>query len=360
MEQTYPYKVLIVAPSLDIMGGQAVQADLLYKNLEADGVRVGFVPHNPRPPGILYKLTRIKYVRTVVVSFFYILKLLYHIPDYDIIHIFSASYISFLLAPTPAILIARFFDKKIILNYHSGECRDHLERHGKIAIPIMKKAHRIVTPSGYLVDEFADFELKAEFVYNLVDFSQFEYKPRQKFEPRIIVARNLEKLYNIPASIRAFKIVKEKYPQATLTVVGAGNAEAEARELAKSENIADISFTGRVERSDMGELYNKHDIFLNSSDIDNMPVSFLEAYACGLAVVSTKAGGIPYICRHEETGLLVELNDHEGLARCIMRILSEDGLGKRLTDAAKEECTNYTWTSVRQGWHKVYRDLYHV
>lgn len=360
MNQEYPYKVLIVAPSLDIMGGQAVQADLLYESLKADGVQVGFVPHNPRPPGILYQLTKIKYVRTLVVSFFYILKLLYHIPDYDIIHIFSASYMSFILAPTPAILIARFFDKKIILNYHSGECRDHLERQGKIAIPIMKKAHKIVTPSGYLVDEFADFGLDAECVFNIVDFTQFVYRPRPKFEPRIIIARNLEKLYNIPASIRAFKIIKEKYPQAELTVIGAGKAEAEIKELIKAENIANISLTGRVERTEMGELYNKHDIFLNSSDIDNMPISFLEAYACGLAVVSTNAGGIPYICKNEETGLLVERDDHQGLARCILRVLEEDGLGQRLTANAKQECKKYNWTSVRQGWHKVYRDLYNV
>jgi len=358
--QAYPYRILIVAPSLDIMGGQAVQADLLYKNLQADGVEAGFVPHNPRPPGILYQLTKIKYVRTLVVSILYILKLIYHIPHYDIIHIFSASYMSFVLAPMPAILLARFFDKKIVLNYRSGECRDHLERHGKFAIPILKKADKIVTPSGYLVDEFADFGLKAESVFNLVDFSQFEYRPREKYEPRIIVARNLEKLYNIPTSIRAFQIVKEKYPDATLTVIGEGSAEVEIKELAATEHIADITFTGRVERREMGDLYNKHDIFLNSSDIDNMPVSFLEAYACGLAVVSTKAGGIPYICRHEEIGLLVELGDYRGLARCILRILDENGLGQRLTSTAQQECKKFAWTSVRQGWHKVYRELYHV
>lgn len=359
MSQSYPYKVLIVAPSLDIMGGQAVQADLLQRNLKSDGVTVGFVPHNPRPPGVLFELTKIKYIRTLIVSLFYLCKLISTIPKYDIIHIFSASYISFLLAPTPAILIAKFFDKKVILNYRSGECRDHMERHGKIAIPIIKKVSKIVTPSGYLVDEFADFDLPAESVFNIVDFTQFEYKSRNKFQPKIIVARNLEKLYNIPASIRAFQIVQEKYPQAEMTIIGAGSEEPNIKSLIVENKIEGITLTGRVERSVMGELYNQHDIFLNSSDIDNMPVSFLEAYACGLAVVSTNAGGIPYICQHEENGLLVKCNDHAGLAESMLRILDNPELGQSLTEKAKSECDKYTWSSVREGWQKVYSELYH-
>jgi len=358
MSSDYPYKVLVVAPSLDIMGGQAVQADLLVKNLRADGVEVGFVPHNPRPPGVLYELTKIKYVRTLIISFFYLIKLLITIPKYDIIHIFSASYMSFLLAPTPAIIISCMLGKKIILNYRSGECRDHLERHGDMAIPIIKQVDRIITPSAYLVDEFADFGLKAGYVYNLVDFSQFVYKKREKFNPKIIVARNLEKLYNVSTSIRAFQLVKDKYPDASLTIVGAGMDEQDLRNLVTQSDVKDVTFTGRVERSEIADLYQEHDIFLNSSDIDNMPVSFLEAYACGLAVVSTNAGGIPYICENEKTGLLTDRENHNDLAEAMIRILGEDGLGKRLTETAYNECMNYTWSSVGKNWHKVYTELY--
>jgi L-malate glycosyltransferase len=358
MSSDNPYKVLIVAPSLDIMGGQAVQADLLLKNLRSDGAEVGFVPHNPRPPGVLYGLTKIKYVRTLIVSFFYLIKLLITIPRYDIIHIFSASYMSFVLAPTPAIMISCLFGKRIILNYRSGECRDHLERHGDFAIPIIKQVDRIITPSNYLVDEFADFGLKAESVFNLVDFSQFVYKKREDFKPKIIVARNLEILYNISASIRAYHLVKEKYTDASLTIVGAGSDEQNLRNLVEDLSLRDVIFTGRVERTDIANLYNEHDIFLNSSDIDNMPVSFLEAYSCGLAVVSTDAGGIPYICENKKTGLLVQRNDHKGLAEAILRIIEDDILGKQLTETAYKECTKYNWASVGMNWHRVYSELY--
>ena len=118
-------RVLLVAPSLDILGGQAVQASRLLARLsKEDDIEVSFLPHNPRLPGLLRKLQSIKYVRTVFTSLFYVALLLARIPKYDVIHIFSASYLSFLLAPTPAILIAKLYGKKVVLNYRSGEAAD--------------------------------------------------------------------------------------------------------------------------------------------------------------------------------------------------------------------------------------------
>src|SRR6185312_2360053 len=122
-------RLLVVGPSLDILGGQAVQAERLIKRLQEEpSLEVGFLPINPRLPGLLRKLQAIKYVRTLVTSIWYVASLLSRVRRYDVIHIFSASYFSFVLAPTPAILIARLYGKKIVLNYHSGEATDHLER----------------------------------------------------------------------------------------------------------------------------------------------------------------------------------------------------------------------------------------
>src|SRR5690348_15039447 len=140
-----PKKVLIVAASMDIVGGQAVQAVRLIKHLkEEPSVAVDFLPVNPRLPGVLRKLQAIKYVRTVTTSILYWLKLLTRIPSFDTIHIFSAAYLSFLIAPAPAILVARLFGKRIVLNYHSGEAEDHLRRWPRTSIPLLQKCDAIV------------------------------------------------------------------------------------------------------------------------------------------------------------------------------------------------------------------------
>ena len=110
-------RVIIVAPSLDILGGQAVQAARLLERLRQEpGVEVDFLAVNPRLPGVLRKLQAIKYVRTAVTSVAYLASLFNRLRRYDVVHIFSASYLSFLLAPTPAILVARLYGKAILLN----------------------------------------------------------------------------------------------------------------------------------------------------------------------------------------------------------------------------------------------------
>src|SRR3954469_13975358 len=96
-------RVLVVAPSLDIYGGQARQAVRLMTGLSSEpSLEVGFLPHNPRLPGPLRLLQRIKYVRTVSTTVAYVLMLLARVPRYDVIHVFSAAYWSYLLSAAPA------------------------------------------------------------------------------------------------------------------------------------------------------------------------------------------------------------------------------------------------------------------
>ena len=108
-------RVAIVGPSLDILGGQSVQAERLLERLRNEPkLEMHFVPVNPRLPGPLRNLQKIKYVRTIVTSIAYVSSLLRHVPSYDVLHIFSASYWSFLLAPTPAILVGRLYGRKTV------------------------------------------------------------------------------------------------------------------------------------------------------------------------------------------------------------------------------------------------------
>src|SRR5882724_10886049 len=117
-----PLRVLIVAPSLRILGGRAVQATLLLEPLRRDQrLQISFLPINPVLPSFLGKLQSIKYVRTAVTWPIYIASLMTQVGKHDIVHVFSASYFSFLLAPAPAIIVSKLKNKKVILNYHSGE-----------------------------------------------------------------------------------------------------------------------------------------------------------------------------------------------------------------------------------------------
>ena len=107
--------------------------------------------------------------------------------------------------------------------------------------------------------------------------------------------------------------------------------EARVREL----GIGGVEFVGRVPNTRMGALYDAADVYLNSPDIDNMPGSIIEAYAAGVPVVTTDAGGIPYIVRHEETGLLVEQNAPPEIAAAVARLVSDAALRERMVETAR-------------------------
>jgi glycosyltransferase involved in cell wall biosynthesis len=351
-------RVLIVAPSLGILGGQAVQAARLLARFQSEAsLEVSFLPINPRLPGLLGKLQEIKYVRTVLTSIAYVASLLARVRAYDVIHVFSASYSSFVLAPTPAILVARLYGKKIVLNYRSGEAEDHLRRWRRTAPPTIRLAHEVTVPSGYLVDVFARFGLHARSIYNFVETDRFRFRRRSPLRPVFLSNRNLEPLYNVGCILRAFAIVQRRFPAATLTIAGDGSQRAELERLARELDLRHTEFIGRVEQARMHELCERADIYLNSSNIDNMPGSIIEAYAAGLPVVTTDAGGIPYILTHEETGLMVRCDDHEALAAAAIRLLEDNGLADRLAANALAACRRYSWAAVREEWLKLYFEL---
>ena len=350
-------RILIVAPSIDILGGQAVQAARLTEKLRQEpGLKVGFVPVNPRLPSILRKIQTIKYVRTVVTSAVYLATLLARVWRYDVVHVFSASYLSFVLAPAPAILIARLLGKKVLLNYRSGECEDHLRR-WRTALPVIRLAHRVIVPSGYLVDVFSRFGIHAQAIANIVDLSNFAFRERRPLRPILLSNRNFESLYNVEAILRAFALVQVRMPDARLIVAGDGSLRDGLRTLAIDLDLRNVEFTGALAPERMHELHQRADIFVNASNVDNMPVSILEAFASGLAVVTTDAGGIPYIVTNERNGLTVSLGDWVRLARKVLALLENQGLAQRLISTAREDSEKYQWSAVRAEWLRVYREM---
>ncbi|HEX8688179.1 MAG TPA: glycosyltransferase family 4 protein [Pyrinomonadaceae bacterium] len=354
-------RVLIVAPSLEINGGQSRMAARLLGLLGAEpSLEVGFLPHNPRLPGALRRLQTIRYVRTVVTTALYFALLVARVPRYDVIHVFSASYYSYLLSAAPALLVARLFGRRSVLNYRSGQADDHLANWPRTAAPTMRWASRIVAPSGYLVDVFARYGLRALSIYNLVDLERFRYRERSPVRPVFLTGRLHEPLYNVPCALRAFRLVQERYPEARLTVAGDGPLRAELERLAFGElRLRNTEFVGFVPHDGMPGLLDAADVYLNAPDLDNMPSSLTECMAAGLPIVTTGVGGIPYIVRDGETCLMVGRDDHKAMAAASLRLLEEEGLALGLARRARAESAKFTWPAVREEWLRLYGELAH-
>lgn len=350
-------RVLIVAPTLDTMvGGQSVQAARLLEKLSLEPEME--IAIQPIAPKFLPGLQKIKFVRTVVTSLKYWFDLITKIPHYDVIHIFSAAHFSFLLAPTPAVLIAKLFGKKTILNYRAGQLEEHYANWHRTLHPTLRLFDRIVVPSKYLNEIFAKIGFQSTEIPCFINAELFTFRERNPLKPVFLSNRLLEELYNIPCILRAFRLIQDKYPNAELVVAGDGNQRESLENLARELKLENVEFVGRIGRKEMRQFYDAADIYLNAPNTDNMPTSLFECYVSGVPVVTTDAGGIPYILENEKTGLMIPIGDHEAMARAAIRLLEDEKLAAHIVKNAREYCRKFTWKAARNGWMSVYRELF--
>jgi len=350
-------KVAIVAPSLRYVGGQSVQADLLKHLWRNDpNVEIRFLAVDPHLPDILSWAEGMPGVRTILREPLYLLHLWRGLKEIDVAHIFAASYWSFLLAPAPAWLIAKVFKKKSIINYHSGEARDHLKRF-RSGMFVLSRADQIVTCSDYLVNVFREFGLSAIAIPNVVDLSQFHFHERNPLRPHLVCTRGFSEYYGVDVVVKAFAEVKKVFAEARLDLVGGGPLEPAIRKQVANLRLSGVNFAGVVSRERIGMYYDQSDIFINASWLDNLPVSVIEAFRAGTPVVSTCPECMPYLVEHERTGLLSKVGDERALAANVIRLLQDGALARKLAMNAHHESTKYTWDVAREQWLRVYRDL---
>jgi glycosyltransferase involved in cell wall biosynthesis len=351
--KTGKIKVALVAPTLKNVGGQSIQAKRLLDAFAGDEkIELEFIPNNPES-----SFENVKFLRTIFTSIKFWFSLFGKIRRKDIVHIFSSGTTSYIISTLPPLFVAKFFGRKTILHYHTGEAEEHLKNWRLTAKPTMKRFDEIIVPSQFLVDIFAKFELKAEPIFNFVEGEKFVFRERKPLRPVFLSNRNFEAHYQVSDVLRAFRRIQNRFPEARLLVAGAGSEEKSLKNLAEELKLKNTEFLGRVENTKMPEIYEKADIYLNSSVVDNMPLSIIEAFSCGLAVVSTDAGGISYICESGETALLVGKSDYESLAREAISLLENDELAQKIIGKARQECVKYSKKAVQGRWLELYQTL---
>lgn len=352
---TRPIAVAIVAPTLKkVVGGQEVQADLLVRAWQSDRtVSVIFVETNkPLAPWA----EAVPYFRTALRFPLYLKRLATALSDAEVAHIFAAASWSFRLTTVPAYFLARILHKKVIIHYHSPKGERHL-RSSFLARTLLRSADVVVVPSNYYVNVFREYSIAAHCIPNLVDADLFSYRLRRHLKPVLLSVRNFDPHCGVDIAIRAFVEIKREVPDAQLIIVGTGPAEPALRRLVSELNLTDVEFHGRVPRQQMGSFYDQADILINASQVDNAPVSILEAQASGLPVVTTGPAGVRALVDHGRTGLVSEIDNYQHLAQNALRLLEIPELAVHLNTEAYRQISSQRWDVVRRQWLDLYRQV---
>jgi len=346
----------LVGPLPPPNGGMAMQTKQLIGLLTQEGVKVTHLATNPpyRPKFV----GRLKGIRAVFRLLPYGLSAWKLAGEVDVIHIMANSGWSWQLFTAPVVWLASLRHTPVIVNYRGGEALSYFQKSFARVRPTLARAHSVVVPSGFLQEVFKGFEIDSNVIPNIIDQSRFFPSPKKREEGRftLIVTRNLEAIYGIDMAIRAVALLQGKIDKLELKVAGSGPQLAELESLASDLGVHDtVHFVGRIERDDMCGFYHSADLMLSPTTVDNMPNSVLEAMACGVAVVSTNVGGVPYIVKDGETALLVESGKEQQMAEAILRLYHEHNTRNKMIDAGLAEVAQYGWANVRNLWLGIYQ-----
>jgi glycosyltransferase involved in cell wall biosynthesis len=349
--------VCLVAPSARQFGGQAVQAADLSTWLRRTGeVDVHLVATDARLPGPLRPLESVRGMRTVVRHALLFPAMVRVARRCDVVHVFAAAYWSFLLSAglgTVAGILAR---RPVIVNYHSGEADDHLARWRRSIRWVLRRAACVVVPSDFLAEVFGTHGYAVQVIPNGISLDRFTWRERSAPYRRILSTRSFERHYDVQTALRAFARIRAVHPDARLSLVGGGSEETALRQLAGDLRVADaVTFVGRVTHASIHEWYENHDLYLNSSQVDNQPLSILEAMAAGMVVVTTAAGGIPNLVTDRLSGRLVAPGSAEALARAALDVMDDESSFPTLARAAADAAARHDPHRVAAQWVTTYR-----
>ncbi len=246
--------------------------------------------------------------------------------------------------------------KPYVLTLHGGELPSFAGRWPRRVRRLLASAAVVTAPSAYLQRELKRYRADIELVPNAIDATAFPPPTRQSARPRLIWVRAFHALYNPKLAIDVVARLQARFEDTTLVMLGPDKGDGElvaTEELARARGVTDrVRFVGRVARDEVARYLRDADVFINTTDVDNTPLSLLEAAACGLCVVTTAVGGIPDLFEHERNALLVPARDPESMGNAIERVITSPDLAAQLSREAHALAIRHDWGPVLERWNR--------
>ncbi len=251
-----------------------------------------------------------------------------------------------------------FINKPFILTLHGGKLPEFADRWPRRVRRLLRSAAIVTTPSPYLLGQMKLYRAKLRLLPNALDLNKYSFRLRSKPQPRLIWLRAFHEIYNPLLAPQVLALLVGTFEDIRLTMVGPDKGDGtlqRTQQAAVSLNVIDrLTLTRGVPKAEVPTWMNASDIFLNTTNADNMPISVIEAMACGLCVVSTNVGGLPYLLTHEDDALLVPPNDPDRMAAAVRRLMTEPGLAARLSRNARQKVEQFDWSAILPQWEEIF------
>ncbi len=251
--------------------------------------------------------------------------------------------------------LCRAFKIKYITILHGGDLEDRLQHSAKLSALIFKNAHAIVAPSYFLKSVFERYGYQEVlFIPNSIELDHYEFTDRPIAAIKLLWVRSFSALYNPEQAVLVLELLLKMGYEASLSMIGpeVDGALAKTKALAQHKELK-VNFTGKLSKEEWRAYSKQSNVFINTTTIDNTPVSVIEAMALGLPVISTHVGGLPYLISDGIDGLLVPPKDPEAMVEAILKLKSDEALRAKIIANARLKVENFSWEDVRPKWERL-------
>ena len=225
----------------------------------------------------------------------------------------------------------------------------------------LKKSKNVICPSAYLAKNFLQINNSIKIIPNYIDVKKIIFTVRNSYRPSLLWVRSIHQIYNPEMAIHVLNKLRIQYPESTLCMVGPNkdNTHLILENLINKYHLnSQISFVGKLSKDEWYKLSENFDIFINTTNIDNYPVSVLEAMALGLPVISTNVGGMSELIDNNKTGFLIDKGDVNAMVNLIEKIVENSLVGNKIATNARKHAELHDKNVILPKWHELINESY--
>lgn len=257
-------------------------------------------------------------------------------------------------------LLCTALNVKYIPILHGGNLPNRLKHSPRKCGQLFGNSYKNVTVSPYLYNELKAVGLDSELIENSIELQLYAFKHRSSLSPKLLWVRAFHETYHPTMAVRVIKQLAATYPNVHLTMVGPdvdGSMQV-CKDLVQELCVEEkITFTGKLSKQAWTALAQECDVFINTTNYDNLPVSVIEAMALGMPVVSTNVGGLPYLIEDGVNGLLVEKGDTDAMANAVRDLLEHSPIAEQLSVNARMRAEQFDWNVVKLKWQQLFAEV---
>ncbi len=277
--------------------------------------------------------------------------------DYEAAYIEVYSGLAFIWAEICASLLARI-QRPFVLALHGGGLPDFFRKNPNRMRRLLSGAKKVVSPSWFIIKSLPAIKPQIQYMPNAVNLPRYPFRWRKQVEPRIVWLRAFHDIYNPEMAVNTLAEINKVIPNPTLTMIGPdkgdGSLQRTLKQVERLNLRSRVKLTGAILKTNVPSELSKGEIFINTTHFESFGISVMEAAACGLPIVSTRAGEIEFLWDDGVNALLVPTDDHHAMADAILRLMFEPGLAGCLSFNGRKNCDQFSWNYILPAWEQLF------